>query len=53
MFQTKETVKENRRNHRTERTYSYKNGWFDHYIPSADFYDMNYRSNNPKKEWPY
>lgn len=54
MYQTKETVTETRRdNDRVDRTYHYKDDWFEHPISSANFSDPSKRNNNPSNTWPF
>lgn len=53
MYQTQEIVTETKNNDRTERHYSYKDGWFTSPISSSNFNDSNKQKNNPSIEWPY
>lgn len=53
MFQTKEIQhqKENDKEKWTE--YEYKDDWYSYPITSSNFYDAQYRNNNPSKAWPF
>lgn len=54
MYQTKEIVKETRRDNDTVvKDYTYESGWFSHPIDSSGFYVADRRDDNPKHAWPF
>lgn len=54
MYQTKENVKETRRDNNTVvKDYTYTSDWFSHPIDSSGFYAQDRRNDNPKHAWPF